>query len=290
VKRMVALWTLPLIVVIGLNLAHAEEDVLPGKGLRADGAMFVSRLEEDVKEASEAVEARLKDYRRAASWEKISTRDEASRKAMATQLTKQRDAMKKELNRVIPQINAQTRMLSQHQTALRQRMQGLQYGTSTVTAMAYNQLVDQHNALTEQIDALQSQNNRLVDSYNALGEQIEWLDPREESAAAKTDARTPTASAEEKREDYIEALTALRKIVDETKQTYEELKEDAEVQAALKSRNSQSSKVKYVLGPTKKFLKTVEALELSEEKVNSDSILESTKSTTKRKSRTGKRR
>lgn len=290
--RMLAPWALTLGVLIGADRAGGADDVLAGKGLRADGTMYVLRSEDDVKKASDVAEARLKEYRRAANWEKMSTRDEASRKSMAAELTKQRAAMKKELDRTVPQINAQARSLSQQQNALRQQMNGLRYGTSGIAAMAYNQLVDQHNELTDQIDALHMQSNRMVDSYRAMGEQIDWLDPSPESAAAKTAAKPPTASADQKRQAYIEALAALRKVVDETKQGYEVLAEDDEVEAALKARNTRSTKLKYVLGPTKKFLNTVQTLEQAEAKSTTDAILDEPMptATSKRKSRTARGR
>ena len=61
----------------------------------------------------------------------------------------------------------------------------------------------------------------------------------------------------------------MRKVVDETKNSYETLAGDAEVKAALESRNTRSAKFKYVLGPTKKFLNTVDALGKAEAKVAS---------------------
>ena len=153
--------------------ADAPADPFAGKGLRADGTVYVLRGEDEVKKAWDLAETRLKEYRRLRQLgQAMSTRDEASRKSMAGDLTKQRAAMKQQLDRAVPQFNAQIRTLTQQQSALRQQMNGLQYGTSAVTTMAHNQLANQHNALTDQINALQSQSNQLIDAYNELGEQI----------------------------------------------------------------------------------------------------------------------
>lgn len=287
-RRMLAPWALTLLALVGAGRASAEDSpdkILAGKGLRAEGETYVLRSEDDVRKASDLAEARLKDYRRAATLEKMSTKDAAGRKAMAAELTRRRAAMKQELSRTVPQIDAQVRMLTQRQAAMRQQLSGLQYGTSTIGAMAYNQLAGQHNALSDQIEALQLRSSQMISAYDTLGDQIEWLEGRRGSAEGPSGAKPASASPDEKRQAYVDALAALRKAVDETKQAYEALAGDAEVKAALESRNTRSTRSKYVLGPTRRFLSTARALDEAEAKVTAETILEEPKPPSGRKPR-----
>jgi chromosome segregation ATPase len=285
--RMLARWA-PTLAALGIlcMTARAEDPngVLAGKGLRAVGSTYVLGGEDRVKKASDAVEARLKEYRRAAALEKYSVRDEAGRKALAADLTKQRAALGKEMDQTLPQVNAQVRALSQQQSQLRQQMNGLQYGTSNITTMAHNTLVAQHNGLTEQIEALQAQGGQMVAAYDEMGEQIRRLESPADSpgpAAPAADksrqaGKAPAPSAEQARDAYLEALAALRKAVDATRQGYEALAGDDGAKAALASLNKRSPRIKYTLGPTRKFLDAVKALEQAEAK-GADVLPEETK-------------
>ncbi|MCA1686559.1 MAG: hypothetical protein LC745_11415 [Planctomycetia bacterium] len=104
-------------------------------------------------------------------------------------------------------------------------------------------------------------------------------------------ARQPTASADDRRKAYTDALAELRELGEKTKQQYAELADDPEVKDALASLNSRSAKIKYTLGPSKKFLDTLKTEEQSATQGNADAFAdEKPGPAPKRKARTKKRR
>ena len=116
--RMIVSWGVALAVVFGAGLSFgqvkvvidpykAAEDVLTAKELHPSAAMYISRGEDEVKKASDAAEARLKEYRHAAAQERAALQDIIDKKAMAKELTKERDELKKEMDQALPAIRAQ---------------------------------------------------------------------------------------------------------------------------------------------------------------------------------------
>src|SRR5262249_8564733 len=142
----------------------------------------------------------------------------------------------------------------------------------------------QANQVTAQINMLQAQVNEMTGTLTALNDQIAQLKAKPDEPAKSADTK-PIASSMERREAYVQPLAALHKLVDAAKEQYVTLAEDAEVTAALATLSQKSAKVKYVLGPSKKFQDTVKALEQAEANVASENLLEAPKaaSTAKKK-------
>ena len=129
---------------------------------------------------------------------------------------------------------------------------------------------------------LQAQSQQFTMTYNNLNAQIKELnsqtsakpDPASKAdPAAKPETPKPDSS-EDKKESYVKAIGVLRKQVDVAKQKYTVLAEDAEITSALGTLSQRSAKIKYVLGPSKKFHDTVKALEQAEAKIASDTIID----------------
>jgi hypothetical protein len=257
------------------------EEVLAGKGLYPSGLVYVLRAEDEVKKAARAAETRLKEYRRAVAWDKDATRSEADRKALAADLTKQRDALKQQMDQTLPQIRAQIQALTQQQMALRQQMTATGgYGARGAGLTSYA-MVGQFNNLAEQIAMLQAQGNQMADTYTAMGNQINMLSrsapaPAPDAAKGKEkgNEKPSTAQSDAAKKAYVDALAAVRKLVDETNATYATLAKDAQVKAALDSLNKKPTQPKRVLGPSKKFLDAVKALAQAEAKVASDTLID----------------
>jgi hypothetical protein len=115
----------------------------------------------------------------------------------------------------------------------------------------------------------------LVDSYNEMNTRIRLLSGDDEDGKVPLDPAAPGsshASPTELREAYIDALAAVRKIVDDTNQKYKELVGDTELSNTLKSLSKKSAKIKYTLGPSRKFQDLVKAVEQAEQRVTNGSL------------------
>jgi hypothetical protein len=306
--------TLAALIGAGLTFGQdkaadkAAEEQLAAKELHSSGAMYVLRGEDEVKKASDAAEARLKDYKISAARERGALKASMDRRAMAAELTKQRDALKKEMDEQMPVLQAQIQQLQQQHNALQlQSNQMSGGGRSRMGRMANYQFQGPLNQLNMQIQALQGQSKQYTATYNELGNQIKQLTATPGSAAdpkAKADDPTgagsaapaygkPDLTSEERKEAYVKALGALRTAVDATKEKYAGLADDAEVKDALATLSTRSARITYVLGPSKRFLDTVKALEEAEARVASNTIIEDPKpadSAAKRKAKTAKRK
>ena len=287
-----------LAVLVGAGATYARaaeesEQLLAAKKLVRSGSMFLLRAEDDVRKASEAADAKLKEYRRASAWEHDSTRNEADRKTLAAALTKQRTAMKQEMDQFLPQLQGQIREIQQQQQMLNQQRAAM--GGSRVGRMAANQLSSQSSQLGNQINMIQAQSRQITSEYNDMGSRIEMLNPKPGSDLAKyQEAQKPKVSSKIVKTEYADAVAALRKVVDETKAQYETLAGEADVTAALAKLDQHSSKIKHTLGPSKKFLDTVKTLEQAEKNVADDTLdpppaTPRHSTTSKRKTKTAKR-
>lgn len=264
------------------------ESVLTGKELRRSAEIYVLRAEDDVKKAADAAEARLKEYRYAVAREKAEKLVAAAKKNMATDLTKQRSALRQQMAQTLPQLRAQIQNLTQQRAALRQQLNDLRYANGGAGIAAYNQVADVYNALNNQIQNLVEQNNQLVDTDSEAAEQIDQL--RSDTDPSKAAMQAP-ASPVDCREAYSEALKAWRTAADEVKAKYAALAEDDEVKAALEALNKRSPKIHYALGPSKKFSDSVKALEQAEAMGTSDpGAGAQPKPLSKRKARAGRRK
>jgi len=289
---MITLWGVALAVLVGAGLSFgqdkaavepfkAAEDLLTAKELHPSAALYVSRGEDEVKKASEAADARLKEYRLAAAHERGALQDIIDRKAMATELTKQRDALKQQMDQAVPNLRAQIQALQQQQNAIRMQS-GSTGGYGNRYARQQSSMVNtQVNQLNMPISALNAEINQYTMTYNELNNEIKQLstqpDPKSNPKAddaSKTSFQKPASTSTDKKEAYVKALGELRKHVDETNKKYTALADDSEVKGALETLSQRSAKIKYLLGPSKKFHDTVKALEEAEAKVASDTIIE----------------
>ena len=152
-----------------------------------------------------------------------------------------------------------------------------------------SQVNNQVNQLGVQINMLNAQGNQLTMTYNELNNEIKQLntqpDPKSDDTS-KTSFQKPASTSTDRKEAYVKALGELRKHVDLANEKYAALGDDAEVKAALETLSQRSAKIKYVLGPSKKFLDTVKALEQAEAKVASDTIIEEPRAAVSAKKKT----
>jgi hypothetical protein len=276
----------------------AAEGRLAEKDLRKSGVMYVLFDEDSVKKAADTVEARLKEYRQVVAREKGAVQAELDKRTMIAELTKQREALKQQRDQEMPNIQAQLQTLNQQQAALRLQINSMQGGGNRYAQMQRSQLQSQSNQLGAQINMLQARGQQFAATLQGLNDQIQQLSARPDANskkaedAAKPAIRRPEVSADDRRESYVRALGQLRKQVDEVTQKYAALAEDADVTAALATLNERSTKIKYELGPSRKFLDTVKALDQAEARVASETILDDPKpagsSSAKKKAKTAR--
>jgi hypothetical protein len=247
--------------------ADEAERVLAGKGLHLSVATYVLKAEDDVKKAADAAEARLKELRRIVYSEKNASRSEAEKKALLADLTKQRAALKQQMDQTLPQIKAQMQILAQQQNQLSLETSGSRLANNRLSRLPSNQTAYEAGGIANQMSMLQMQGDQLVNDFNELNYQMEQLKPNPGQEAPKTkpgEKPKPSPAVEEKLKAYVDAVAALRKRVDETKKQYSALAEDPKVKAAVDSLNKPSARLKYELGPSKKFQDTVKSLEQAE--------------------------
>jgi hypothetical protein len=250
-----------------------EEDLLRSKGLRPSGSMYILPAEDEVKKTSEGAATQLKGCRLADLEQKAFEQGAAGRKAMIEALTRQRSALNQEYLRTMPGIRAQIQALTQQQAALRQQLPGLRqaalYTDNPYAAMQHNQAADVINALVDRIDLLQDQGNQLTVTLNELTDRLKLLS---EGGDESELAREVRARAGRRREAYLQALLELRKLVDATNARYASLAGDAGVTGALEAMNQRSKRIRYELGPSRKYLDRVKALEQAEARVMTDTV------------------
>jgi hypothetical protein len=254
-----------IVVVNGRSYASQDPGaVLAAKGLHPVGSVFVLKAEDEVLKAVGAAEAKLKDYRR----EKSASRSDAEKRALAAELSAQRNSLQQQMKQVVPQIQAQIRALTMQQAALRQQQaSGGQFGTGGrgSVPLSTTQTAYQMSVLGEQIAQLQMQGEQMTAELNELNKQINELTPRDASVQPKTkpDGKPPASEVDEKRKALQGAIAEARKIVDETTKAYATLGEDSQVRSALDGlKRTLSSKP--TLGPSPKMLAAVRALDRAE--------------------------
>ena len=152
---------------------------------------------------------------------------------------------------------------------------------------------------------LNAQDQQFTMALNELDAQIKQLSsqpqtqpqtqPKAKTKAddlSKSETQKFSSASADQRETYVKALGELRKQVDLANEKYAALAEDADVKTALETLSKRSAKIKYLLGPSKKFLDTVKALEQAEARVASDTIIEQPRAaeSAKRKSKMAKKR
>lgn len=112
------------------------------------------------------------------------------------------------------------------------------------------------------------EHNQLAGTINALSGQLNLLrrqagDEGRQAAGARLASR---------REDFIDSVFALRKLVDETSARYAALAADPEVAETLKGLNTPDKRIKMTLGPSKTYLASVATLEKVESTVLSEDV------------------
>jgi len=119
-----------------------------------------------------------------------------------------------------------------------------------------NQVVAQHNAII-------AADNQVVERLNSLRRMEGDRDPKHQVVGEVT----------QRREEFLEAMLELRKLVDAALARYQGLAQNDEVVRALNDVSAASkSKIKYKLGPSRDFLAAVQRLEKAEGVVSTDAI------------------
>jgi chromosome segregation ATPase len=238
--------------------------VLAAKGLHAVGSVYVTKGEDEVLKAVRSVEAKLRDYRR----ETDANRTDAEKRALAAELSAQRNVLQRQVNQALPGIQAQIRALTMQQAALSaQNATGGRLGDMARGSLppTNTQTVYQLGVLGQQIAQLQMQGAEMTAALNELNKQITELTPRNATVQpkSKTDGKPPASAVDEKRKALKAAITEARKIVDETTKAYATLAEDSQVKSAFDDlKRTLSSKP--TLGPSKNMLAAVKALDRAE--------------------------
>ncbi len=112
------------------------------------------------------------------------------------------------------------------------------------------------------------ENNRLVATVNALNGQINLLN---QQIHDPNSMQVLGAKLSSRREDFIEAVFALRQLIDKAEEEYAAAAEDPGITEALASINKKT-KAKLVLGPSRTFLDNLKTLEKVEASVLSESV------------------
>ena len=130
-------------------------------------------------------------------------------------------------------------------------------------------------------------------STNQIGNRINELSgknrPADPTVASLNGNASPQPAAktgpstEERRGQYVEALAAVRKIVDATKQQYTTLAADADLKTAVETINKKSARIKHAVGPSKRFTDLDAALEKAEAKAAADDFDVPTATTSSKK-------
>ena len=173
-SRMFAPWGVALAALACAGLSSGQdkaaddpgkvaEEQLAAKDLHRSAAMYVARGEDEVKKASDAAELRLKEYRLAVARERGAVQDLMT-------LTKQRDALKQQIDQTMPTIKAQVQALQQQQAAIRMQAGAVQGGRNRYGRMAGNQI--QAQGVAAAATNAQTNNARIL-----------YLQEREQNAA-----------------------------------------------------------------------------------------------------------
>jgi clan AA aspartic protease (TIGR02281 family) len=235
--------------------------------------MYVLPAEDAARRAGEVAAAHLRGYRLADLEQKDFEQSSADRKAANEALTRQHSLLNQEYLRTMPGIRAEVQALTRQQAALRQQLRGLReaalYTDNPHAAMQHNQIVDTIGALDDRISQLRDHGNQLTATLNELTDRLKLLS---EGSDEFESAHDPRARAGRQREAYLQALLDLRRLVDATNARYAGLADDAEVTGALAAMNQRSTRIKYGLGPSRKYLDCVKELEQAEARVMTDTV------------------
>src|SRR5262249_51195188 len=135
--------------------AKAADKLLVSRDLRRSAEMYILRGEDDVKKAADAADARLKEYRLLAARESGAAREMINKGRRAAELTKQRDALKNQIDQVVPALKEQIQALNQQKAALNIQASQMPRGGGKYAKYQSNPFQVQANQLTAQINMLQ---------------------------------------------------------------------------------------------------------------------------------------
>ena len=135
------------------------------------------------------------------------------------------------------------------------------------------EFTQQRRVLREQVPGAGSvaEHNQIVQQMNELGDRINLLHAGgEDEQEARKQAG---AAASEKREAFVQAIMDSAPLIEDIDATYDKLKADAEVIAAIQSLNvGAKPTARVALGPSKAYLANVKALQKARASIQSESI------------------
>lgn len=219
-----------------------SEKMLQKRGLKRAGEMFVLEAETPVREKAQEVRNLARDWRHALAIQK-STLSESQYQATIKELTN-------ELNQLKAQSNAAQQTMNRL-PKMRSRRGGTYFS---------------NNYVTEEYQELNYYKNQLqmeINQRNAFLSQLR-SQPFDPKARIRADA-----DVESKKNALQEAVTELRKLVDDAIPKYEVVKKDIEVAKWLQIPEGPAH-IKPKLGPSRAFLNDVKSLEQLERQLSPD--------------------
>ena len=162
------------------------------------------------------------------------------------------------------QRRANIEQLSQNYQFLQRQIQATSRQIALIEQSGGGVLLNaQRNQVVAQRNLIVSESNQMVERLNTL----------RRMEADTTQKQQVQAEVTQRREQFLEAMLALRGLVDATASKYQKLaKDDAVLQALSDASAASKSKIKYKLGPSRDFLAAVQRLEKAEAAVSSDTV------------------
>ncbi|WP_076349946.1 retropepsin-like aspartic protease family protein [Paludisphaera borealis] len=155
--------------------------------------------------------------------------------------------------------------LSQNYQASQQQIQAFDQEIAQIEQAGVNSIVmnAQRNQIVAQRNSVVATSNQMAERLNSLRRMDRDTDQKHQVLGEVT----------QRREQFLEAMLELRRLVDATLAKYQGLAKDDEIVRALNDVSTASkSKIKYKLGPSRDFLAAVQRLEKAEGAVSSDTI------------------
>ena len=212
-------------------------DLLKSRKLKRSGSSYVLDTETEVQRKLSAAKNQLARFRQMAAQQQSFESGIQDRKAFEQQLVQQRvyyNQQLAEVDRQMPSLDIAR--------------------TNEAVNMARNNLVDEHN--------------RLVALVNEASDRLRLLHSQGDESELK---QKVAAEVARNREVYMQSILDLRELIDETRNSYDDLSKDSEITKALQAIN-ETSKVKFKLGPSKEFMANATALEKAEAAVMTETV------------------
>jgi hypothetical protein len=155
--------------------------------------------------------------------------------------------------------------LTQNHEVLQAQIQGLSQQIAQIEQAGLNSplMNAQRNQVVAQHNAIVAADQQVVSRLNSLSRMEGDRDSKNQVFGEVT----------QRREQFLEAMLEIRKLVDAALARYQGLAKNDEVSRALDDASAASkSKIKYKLGPSRDFLAAVQRLEKAEGLVSTDAI------------------